>query len=274
MILEKIKETRIDRLWKGFPMPATIWIGNIHFGNTHVPVKLHAAVRRNRVQFHLLHKKDGVKLRQRMICPLDKAPIPREEQVKGFRLDEISYVLIDPAELEQLEPESSRMIKVHEFVKTKEIDSVFFAQTYYLEPDAEHTGYLALAASLKEMDAAGICTWVMRKRAYFGTIRSTGSTLRLSVLRHADEVISAKSLALETFSPSEKELEIGSELINRMTVHFQPEKYKNEHQEKLQDLIDKKARGQKIILIKLRPRKATGPGRLLAVLQESLKKAA
>ncbi len=255
-------------------MATTIWIGNIHFGNTTISVKLHTAVHQNRVQFHLLHSNDGVRLRQQMICPIDKAPIPPEERVKGFQLDERNYVLIDPAELEQLEPKDSRIIEVHEFANAGEIDPVFLGRTYYLEPDGSHKSYFAFAAALKEMDAAGICTWVMRKRSYFGAVRSAGRTLRLSVLRYADEVIPAKSLDLETFSPSPKELEIGSELINRMTVRFQPEKYKNEHQEKLQNLIDQKARGAKIILLKPRHRKATEPGKLLTVLEESLKRAA
>lgn len=255
-------------------MPTTIWIGNIHFGNTDVPVKLHTAVRQNRVQFHLLHKADGVRLRQQMVCSFDKKSVPPEERVKGFQLDERNYVLIDPAELEQLEPQGSRAIEVHEFVKAAEIDPVYLEQTYYLEPNVSNKSYFALAAALTEMDAAGVCTWVMRKRAYFGIIRSAGRTLRLTVLRYADEVIPAKSLTLETFSPSEKELEIGSELINRMTVHFTPEKYQNEHQAKLQSLIEQKARGEKIILLKAKHRKATEPGKLLKVLEESLKKAA
>jgi DNA end-binding protein Ku len=45
---------------------ATIWKGAVHFGDTDVPVKLHAAIREERIQFHLLHKRDRVKLRQQM----------------------------------------------------------------------------------------------------------------------------------------------------------------------------------------------------------------
>ena len=45
---------------------------------------------------------------------------------------------------------------------------------------------------------------------------------------------------------SEKELKIGSDLINQLTAPFEPQKFENEHQKKLQDLIDKKARGEKI----------------------------
>lgn len=255
-------------------MASTLWIGNIHFGDVSVPVKLHAAVSQNRIQFHLLHKTDRVRLRQQMICKFDKTPVPSEEQVKGFQVDERKYILLDPEELEQTEPESSRIIDVHEFIKAGEIDPVFIEHVYYLEPDASNKSYAALAAAMKDMDAQGICTWVMRKRAHFGALQSVGSALRLNVLRYTDEIVQAKSLGLESFELSEKEVSIGSELINKLTVKFQPNKYVNEHQKKLRDMIEKKALGKKIALFTPKHLKPTTPGKLLEVLEKSLEKVA
>jgi DNA end-binding protein Ku len=255
-------------------MASTIWIGNILFGDISVPVKLHTAVSQNRVQFHLLHKTDRVKLHQQMICKFDKAPVPAEEQVKGFQVDERRYILIGPDELEQIEPESSRSIDVHEFVKADEIDPVFIEHVYYLEPDGSNKSYSALAAGLKEMDAQGVCTWVMRKRAHFGAIQSAGKFLRLNVLRYTDEIVAAKSLGLEAFELSEKEVSIGSELIKKLTVKFQPEKYINEHQKKLREMIEKKALGHKIALFTPKHLKPTTPDKLLELLEKSLKRAA
>ena len=79
----------------------TIWKGNIHFGDTDVPVKLHAAVKEERIQFHLLHQRDQVRLRQQMICAYEKLPVPAEEQTKGFEVEDGKYILVDPEELEQ-----------------------------------------------------------------------------------------------------------------------------------------------------------------------------
>ncbi len=255
-------------------MASTLWMGNIHFGNLNVPVKLHTAVSQNRVQFHLLHKTDGVKLRQQMICKFDKSAVPAEDQVKGFQVDERKYILIDPDELEQTESESSRVIDVHEFVKTDEIDPVYIERMYYLQPDALEKKYGDFAAALKAMEAQGICTWVMRKRAYFGAIHSTGNALRLSVLRYTDEIIQVKSLGLEEFELSEKELNIGCELINKLTVKFQPEKYSNEHQQKLRALIEKKSKGRNIMIFSPKKLKPTAPAKLFEALEKSLKKVA
>jgi DNA end-binding protein Ku len=252
----------------------TIWKGSIHFGDTDVPVKLHGAVKENRMQFHLLHRGDRVKLLQQMICAYEQVPVPPDEQAKGFPLEESRYILVDPAELEQTEPESSRMIEVHEFVKIVRIDPIFLERVYYLEPDTLVKGYMALARALEEMGAAGICTWSMRKRSYLGALQARGNLLRLNTLRYADEVIPAASLQLQKFSLSEKELAIGSELINHLTVPFEPQKFENEHQRKLQDLIDRKARGEKIAILRPRPMKRTTPDKLLQALEASLKQVA
>jgi DNA end-binding protein Ku len=237
-------------------------------------VKLHTAVKEERIQFHLLHRRDHVKLKQKMICAHEKVAVPTEEQARGFELEEGRYILIDPAELEQMEPEDSRMIEVREFVKTAQIDPLFLERVYYLEPDLHVKGYNALVNALKEMDVEGICTWTMRKRSYVGAIQVSGKILRLNTLRYADEVIPVKSLELEHIPLSEKELKVGSDLINQLTAPFEPQKFQNEHQKKLQHLIDKKARGERIALLRPKRLKPTTSDKLLEVLEASLKKVA
>ncbi len=251
-----------------------MWKGYIHFADVNVPVNLHTAVKEERIQFHLLHKRDHVRLRQQMICAYEKKPVPVEAQVKGFEVEEGKYIIVDPEELEQTTPEVSRLIEVHEFVGTEQIDPVFLERVYYLEPDVHLKGYNALAGALKEMDVTGICTWTMRKRSYLGALQAGGKTLRLSTLRFADEVVPAESLELERIPLSEKELKIGDDLINQLTVPFQPQKFENEHQKKLNNLIAKKARGEKIALMRPRRLKPTAPDKLLQALEASLKKVA
>ena len=252
----------------------TIWKGSIHFGETRVPVKLHAAIKEERIQFHLLHKRDQVKLRQQMICAYENKPVPVEEQTKGFAVEEGKYLLIDPEELEQIVPESSRVIEIHEFVKRAQIDPIFVERVYYLEPDTSAPGYSELIEVLHEMDVAGICTWTMRKRSYWGALQASGRILRLNTLRYADDVIAVNSLGLQEIPVSEKELKIGRDLINQLAAPFLPQKFVNEHEKKLQQLIEKKARGEKITLLRPRILQPTAADHLLQALEASLKKAA
>lgn len=254
-----------------------IWKGNIQFGETDIAVKLHTAVKDDRIQFHLLHKPDHVRLRQQMLCAYEKKPVPAEEQCKGFEVEDGKYVIVDPGELEQIVPESSRIIEVHEFVKTEQVDPFFLDRPYYLEPDKPEVSgkkYTVLVRALNDLGVEGICTWTMRKRSYLGALQARGNTLRLTTMRYADQVISADSLGVREISLSEKELKTGSLLINQLTAPFEPQKFENEHQKKLQKMIEKKARGQKVAILAPRRLKPTKSDELLRVLEASLKKAA
>jgi DNA end-binding protein Ku len=252
----------------------SIWKGYIHFRGMEIPVKLHPAVKEERIRFHLLHRRDGVRLEQQMICAHEKVPVPAEEQTRGYEVDEGKYILVDAGELKRTEPEDSRAIEVHEFVRTGEIDPIFRDRVYYLEPGDRSREYAALLGALAETRVEGICTWTMRKRSYVGALHVGGRILRVSTLRHADEVISVKSLDLVNIPLAEKELRIGSDLINQMVGPFAPEKFENQHEKRLQDLIDKKARGVKTAILRPRRLKPTTPDKLLQALEASLKKAA
>ncbi|MGV8056570.1 MAG: Ku protein [Smithellaceae bacterium] len=251
-----------------------IWKGNIHFGVIDVPVKLHVSTKEERIQFHLLHKSDHTRLQQQMVCTYEKTPVPREDQIRGFKLDDGRYLLIEHDELEQAEPEDSRAIEVHEFVKSAAIDPVFISRSYYLTPDTKAKEYRALAAAIDGMGLSGICTWTMRKHPYLGSLQMQENILLLSTLRFADEVIPVADLELQKIPLSEKELQIGHDLIDRMTAPFQPQKFADEHQKKLQTLIDKKVRGKKIRILRPRHLKPTASDKLLEALEASLKKVA
>jgi DNA end-binding protein Ku len=250
-----------------------LWKGYIHFGDFDVAVRLHTAVREQRIEFHLLHSRDHVRLRQQMLCAYEKVPVSREEQVRGFEVEEGRYVIVDDEELERIEPEGSRTIEVRQFVPEGQIDPLYFERVYYLAPDVVPTGYRALAEGLLETRMEGICTWTMRKRSYLGSLTARGKALRLTTLRHGQEVIEAGSLDLPDVVLSDRELKVGADLVTALGGPFQPEKFENEHQRKLQELIGRKAAGEKISVLRPRRVRPTTPDKLLETLEASLKKA-
>jgi DNA end-binding protein Ku len=251
-----------------------IWDGNIVFASVAVPVKLHPAVREGRVQFHLLHRHDLVKLQRQMVCAYDGAMVPVEDQVRGFELEDGKYILVDPADLKRFDPEASRTIEVHEFVPARQIDPVYLEYSYYLEPGPHAEGYGALVTALSDRGLAGVCTWTMRKRSYVGALGTGGKLLRLYTLRHAGEVITAAVPKMPVAALSARELKVGADLINQMTGRFRPRQFEDKHQEQLRKLIDRKARGRTIRVRRPRHVAPTAPGRLLEVLEAGLKRVA
>jgi DNA end-binding protein Ku len=59
-----------------------------------------------------------------------------------------------------------------------------------------------------------------------------------------------------------------------MTAPFEPERYTNEHEKKLHDLIEKKIRGERIEISLSKDLKATKADNLLETLEASLRKVA
>ena len=250
----------------------TIWKGYIHFANVNIPVKLHPAVKEERIQFHLLHAPDNNRLAQQMVCAVENVPVAKEEQTRGYEVEKGTFVIVDPDELKAVDPEGSRMIEIKEFVKNEEIDPRFLERTYYLEADNSEKAYATLAEALKETDRAGVGTWVMRNRNYVGVLRSKGRSLRLTTLRFFDEVVPADDLELPKASVNEREISTGMMLIKEMSGSFDPDRYHNEYEKKLRGIIEAKARGEKIRIPHPKRVKATPSDELLKALQQSLKK--
>ena len=132
-----------------------------------------------------------------MICAYEKVPVPPEEQAKGFELEDRKYILVDPVELEAGRTRKQPDDRSPRIRQNRPDRSHLPRRVYYLEPDTLSKGYNALVGALQEMEVAGICTWTMRKRSYFGALQASGKILRLNTLRYADEVISVKSLDLQ-----------------------------------------------------------------------------
>src|SRR4051794_28697832 len=115
-------------------MPRSIWTGAISFGLVTVPVKLYSAVSRKTVRFHQLSGKTGVRIQQKRVDPTTGDEVAYEDIVKGYELTPDRYVVIEPGELEALDPKKTRSIEIEDFVALDEIDPIYYDHPYYLAP--------------------------------------------------------------------------------------------------------------------------------------------
>lgn len=249
----------------------TVWKGTVSAGDLRFVVKLRSAVRSGQVRFHLLHAPDGERLHQQLVCAAEDIPVPLEDQVHGFEIGEGRYVLFEASELKALEERGARDIDVSEFVPKSEIDPIYRDHLYLLERDGLSGGYHELRETLEDKRVAGICSWTMRGRSHIGALEARGGGLTLCTLRHSGEVVEVGALGLKTISVTEKELRIGRELVRQLTVRFKPGRFKDDHREKLMELIMRKANGEKVVLLKPKMLAPTSPDSLLEALEASLK---
>jgi DNA end-binding protein Ku len=248
----------------------SLWKGRIQFGPVDIPVKLYTAIADVAIHSRLLHDQDLQPLEQRMVCPEEETVVGPEEIAKGYEINTGEYVVLEPDELDFMEPEGSRQIKVMQFVKKHEVDDRYLDRTYYLGPDTDHQLYINFMRSLKDTNMSGVCQWVMRKKSYLGILQLSNGILSLVTHRYATEIEAETSFKPEKTQISDKEIRIAKNLVAELEDKFAPEQYKDDYQAKLQKLVDSKAKGKKVELPALEKIDETEDEKLLEALEKSL----
>ncbi|MPY95900.1 MAG: Ku protein, partial [Acidimicrobiia bacterium] len=95
-------------------MARAIWSGSISFGLVNIPIRLYPAVSKKSVSFHQVDSKTGSRVKMQRVSAADGSEVPYEQIVKGYEMSPDHYVLIDPDELDALDPEATRTIDIEE----------------------------------------------------------------------------------------------------------------------------------------------------------------
>ena len=108
-------------------MPRPIWKGVIAFGMVSIPVRLSKATEEQDLRFHLLHAPDHARLKQLRVCSEDGQQVAMNETVKAYEVSPDEYVVMEPADFEQVQVESARTIEINEFVPLDAIDPIYLS---------------------------------------------------------------------------------------------------------------------------------------------------
>jgi DNA end-binding protein Ku len=253
-----------------------MWSGAISFGLVNVPIKLYSAVSKKTVRFHQLNAETGNRIQQKRVDPETGEEVAYENIVKGYELTRDRYVVINPDELEALDPEKSRTIDIEDFVDLADIDPVFYDHPYYLVPDkGAAKAYGLLLSAMEEAGKVAIARVVLRSKEQLVAIRPhrDGNLLMMETMIFADEVVSPDDLdglpEKTELKASERELKMAQQLIESLASDFAPERYHDQYREKVLELIEAKAQGEEIAVQPEAPQAERVPD-LMAALEASL----
>jgi len=252
-----------------------MWTGTIGFGLVTVPVKLYSAVDRKTVRFHQLSGKSGVRVAQKRVDPSTGEEVPYAELVKGYELAPDRYVVIEPSELETLEPKKTKTIEIEEFVDLSEIDPVYYDHPYYLAPgQGGLKPYRLLLEAMRETGKVAIARVVIRSKEQLVAVRPMGDVLGMATMLFADEVLSPERLdevadAAEV-KTTKRELDIAKQLVDSLAADFKPDAFEDTYREQVLALIERKAQG-KAIAVQPSPEEVAAPAPdLMSALKASL----
>jgi DNA end-binding protein Ku len=229
-------------------MASTVWKGHLTFGLLSLPVKLYSAARSETVSFNQLHKADHSRVKQVLYCQLEDKPIQRSDIVKGYEYEKDKYVVIDDEEIKKVAPKTAKTMEVLEFVKTTEVDPIFFDASYYLAPDeAGEKPYSLLFEALRQSGCVGVAKIAMHNREHIVILRPGARGILLHTMYYEDEIRQVEEFRTDTSKVQDKELALAKMLIESLLAPFEPGKYKDNYRENLLSMIKAKVEGKEIV---------------------------
>jgi DNA end-binding protein Ku len=174
---------------------------------------------------------------------LTQSPIPVDEIRKGYEVAPGEYVSLSREEVQLLAPERNRAIDVEQFVDIGAVDPIYFESRYYVTPDRDSIPPFRVLKQAMAGAGRMAIAWVMlRQRRYLSAIRPFGHVMLLTTMVHADEVLPVDFWLPEIDAPpTETELNMARLLIDTLAGPFEPERYTDDHRQRLLDAIEAKA---------------------------------
>jgi len=123
-------------------MARPYWTGNLQISLVSFGVSLYVATEsKAQISFHQISRKTGERIRHQKV--LESAAeseeattaVDKDEIVKGYEYKKGQYVVIEPAELENLRVPSKHTIAVSQFVDTNELNPEFVEKPYFVLPE-------------------------------------------------------------------------------------------------------------------------------------------
>jgi len=226
-----------------------IWKGSIAFGLVNVPVKLYAATEDHDIKFHQVHAADHGRIRYQRVCEVCGEAVEYRDIARAYESDDGQMVVITDDDLATMPEERDREIAVAEFVPAEDLDPLLYDRSYFLEPDAKSTkSYVLLAETLADSDRVAIVRFALRNKTRLAALRvkdfSKRTVMVLHTLRWPDEIRDPDFPALDNkveIKPSE--LKMAGQVVESMADEFRPDRYHDDYQEQLRELIAAKLEG-------------------------------
>ena len=229
-------------------MPRSIWNGTVMLGRIPVAVKVYSATEDHTIHFHQVHAADGEQIKQRRVCAKEGREVPYKQIVKGYERSDGTYVVLSQDEIDAAAGDGAHVIELDEFVVADEVDPVVFDRTYYLGAQSKDARgpYRLLHDALAKTGRAGIGRWVFHNREYLVAIRALDDVLVLHTMRFADELVDPAKLDVPRAkrAPNRREVEMARRLVESLHAPFDPDDFSDDYRERVQQLIEAKARGE------------------------------
>ena len=231
--------------------PRAYWKGYLKLSLVSCPIALFpAASGREKISFHQLNRNTGNRIKYRKVDAETGADVEAPDIVKGYELSKGEYIELEPAEIEAIALESKHTIDIEQFVPRGEIDDLYLADPYYVAPDGEvgQQAFAVIREAIRKEGVVAIGKVVFTSREHVVALEPRGKGLMAVTLRYPYEVREAG----EYFGDIKEEkvakdmLDLAVHIVDTKRGKFEPDKFEDEYEAALKELLRKKQKGEKI----------------------------
>jgi DNA end-binding protein Ku len=250
-----------------------IWKGAISFGLVTIPISLYPAVRREELKFRLLRRSDLSPLNYKRVASADGKEVAWDEIVKGYEYEKEKFVILKDEDFARVDVEATQTVDIMNFVELDQVNPILFHKPYYMEAGkGGDKAYVLLREALEKSGKIAIAKVVIKTRQHLAAVKPQKDGLMLELMHFPDEILDAaefKSPRAKT--AGKQEMAMAMQLINSMTVKWQPAKYTDDYREALEEMIeDKIEHGEKHQPARSRSRRPSNVIDLVSVLKKSI----
>lgn len=231
--------------------PRPNWKGFLRLSLVTCPVALYPATSESeKISFNQINKNTGHRIKYMKVDAETGDEVESADIIKGYKVDTDSYIQVSQDEIDAILPESSRTIEIDEFVPKSEIDDLYLVRPYYLVPDGKvgHDAYAVIRETIRNMDTVAIARVVLTNREHIIALQARGKGLMGMLLRYPYEVRNEEEYfdGIQDVKVTKDMLDLAKHIVETKAGHFTPEKFEDEYETAMIDLINRKKAGQPI----------------------------
>jgi DNA end-binding protein Ku len=226
-------------------MPRPTWSGHLRLSLVACPIFLTPATSESeRIRLNQINSATGNRIAMKTVDSVTGEPVERANIVKGYQYEKGQYVLLENAEIEQIQIESTKVLDMASFVDKDSVDQLYLESPYYIHPEGK-TGieaFRVIREALIKQKKVGIGRVVLSSREHPVMIEPRGDGLLMWTLRAGAEVRAAEyDLPTEKLNP--EMVDMAETILKRYEGAWDADGFHDRYQDALRALVEAKIKG-------------------------------
>jgi DNA end-binding protein Ku len=227
------------------------WKGYLKLSLVSCPIALFpATTEREKISFHQLNKETGHRIRYRKVDAETGDEVPQDNIIKGYEVSKGEYIELDPEELEAVTIHSKHTLEIDNFVAKKDINELYLRDPYYIVPDGEvgQQAFAVIRDAIRKEGMVALGKVVFTTREHIIALEACDKGMVGVTLRYPYEVRQAKDYfdVIEDEKVPKDMLDLAVHIVESKKGKFEPEKFEDEYEKALKELLRKKQKGERI----------------------------